>query len=113
MRAVAFTWSAKSAGIELKHSTAERPMSHRTPLQQMLRNLLPSRHRPRDQPAVPEFADTRPTADKTSATLPCPAMGWAESSIELAEGTEIMEYPEDTATDLMDQFFAESKKQAS
>ncbi|MEO5685799.1 MAG: hypothetical protein ABIR54_00415 [Burkholderiaceae bacterium] len=71
--------------------------------------------------SAPDFVDTRPDAalgatPATSRRAPPkqgPATGWAESAINLAEGTEIMEYPEDTAADLMDEFFAQPEKRAA
>jgi hypothetical protein len=97
-------------------------MAFRTPLRHLLRSLLP----PHDQPraaARPDFADTRPddgagstrhaAADKIPPSHRRPSTTWAESSIELAQGTEIMEFPDDTAADLMDEYFAEPKKRAA
>jgi hypothetical protein len=102
-------------------------MDYRTPLQHLLRSLLPSRSRPEATAAQPEFADTRPDADRPpSRGEPRRAdpdkgrssprrqpTGWAASSIELIQGTEIMEYPDDRAADLMDEYFAEPKKRAA
>ena len=94
-------------------------MDRRTPWQQLLRNLMPSRARP--APSVPEFMDTRPDGPQV-ATPPAlrqvpaqqrPAAAWAESAIDLAAGSEIMECPEGTSADLMDEFFAKSEKRAA
>ena len=94
-------------------------MDRRTPWQQLLRNLMPSRVRA--APSGPEFQDTRPDGQHV-ATPPAlrqvpaqqrPAAAWAESAIDLAEGTEIMEYPEGAAADLMDEFFAKAEKRAA
>ncbi len=94
-------------------------MNRRTPWQHLLRHLLPSRGR--SGPPVPDFTDTRPDGPHAAALpalrqvppLQRPATGWAESAIDLAAGTEIMEYQEDTAADLMDEFFAKSEKRAA
>jgi hypothetical protein len=87
-------------------------MEQRTPLQHLLRSLLPSR----GKSTTPEFMDTRPEGPDMAAALrqvPLPRRGWAESAIDLELGTDIMEYPEDTAADLMDEFFAKSEKRAA
>ena len=96
-------------------------MNYRSSLH-LLRSLLPSRG-PADAPATArEFMDTCPACDTahaapepgTSRTAPqefCTTT-WAESAIDLAQGTEIMEYPDDTAADLMDQFFSQSDQQS-
>ena len=93
-------------------------MDRTTPLQHLLRNLLPSRGRP--VAPAPGFMDTCPEgAHATSSdgrhveAAPRPPGGWSESALDLVLGTEIMEYPEDTAADLMDEFFASSKKRAA
>ena len=91
-------------------------MERRTPLQHLLRNLLPSRGRP--TPSEPDFQDTRPEGpdmpgalrQMVSSRLPG---AWAESAVDLELGTDIMEYPEDTAADLMDEFFANAEKRAA
>ncbi len=95
-------------------------MDYRTPLQHLLRTLLPSRG-PSDPGApAPDFVDTRPDDDRA----PTPVLravappqrqpgAWAESALDLVLGTEIMEYPDDTAADLMDEFFAKSEKRAA
>ena len=98
-------------------------MDYRTPLQHLLSNLLPSRHRPQAPAAAPAFADTCPApprreprsaaADKTPPSQRRQPAAWAESSIELMQGTEIMELPDDTAADLMDEYFAEPKQRAA
>ena len=91
-------------------------MAFRTPLQHLLRSLLPPGNQPQ-APARPDFEDTRPDAGAAADRIPPshrrPSTTWAESSIELAQGTEIMEFPDDTAADLMDEFFAEPKKRAA
>jgi hypothetical protein len=100
------------------------PMDYRTPLQQLLRTLRPSRDpaaAPDPAPA-PDFVDTRPDEDRRASTTTVlrtvappqrPQGAWAESALDLVLGTEIMEYPEDTAADLMDEFFAKSEKRAA
>ncbi len=91
-------------------------MERRTPLQHLLRNLLPSRGK--STISQLEFMDTRPEGPDMAAALrqvassPRPA-AWTESAVDLELGTDIMEYPEDTAADLMDEFFARSEKRAA
>ena len=96
-------------------------MDYRTPLHHLLRTLLPSR-RPSDPGApAPDFVDTCPVDDPAAATPVLRAVAspqrqpgaWAESALDLVLGTEIMEYPEDTAADLMDEFFAKSDQRAA
>jgi hypothetical protein len=85
-------------------------MDRRTPWQHLLRHLGPSAGP--SEPSAPDFSDTRP--DTPEAAPPRrPAAGWAESAIDLFEGTEVMEYPDDTAADLMDEFFTDSHKRAA
>jgi hypothetical protein len=95
-------------------------MDRRTPLQHLLRNLLPSRSRAARP--TPDFVDTRPDgahaasvrASRQVASPPRRPGGWNESAIDLVLGTEVMEYPDDTAADLMDEFFAKpGKKKAA
>ena len=94
-------------------------MDRRTPLQQRLRNLLPTRGRPAT--SKPEFLDTRPDgpnaasvrASRHGAAPPRQPGGWSESAIDLVLGTEVMEYPDDTAADLMDEFFSSAKKRSA
>ena len=86
-------------------------MDRRTPLQHLLHNLLPSRGQA--NPSMTEFMDTLP--EPAVSQLPSarrPAI-WAESAVDLALGTDVMEYPEDTAADLMDEFFANAQKRAA
>ena len=96
-------------------------MDYRTPLQHLLHKLLPSRVHA-DPVAPPrDFADTRP--DDSRARPPAalrqvgPTLGQpgarSQSTIDLVLGTEVMEYPEDTAANLMDEFFAKSEKRAA
>ena len=69
-------------------------MDQRTPLQHLLRRLLPSRGRPTG--AAPDFVDTRPephrpaqaSAGKSTQRRPG---AFAESAIDLVLGTEVME----------------------
>lgn len=91
-------------------------MDRRTPLQHLLRNFLPSRGRAATP--TPDFMDTRPDgahaasvrASRQVASPPRRPCGWNESAIDLVLGTEVMEYPDDTAADLMDEFFAKPEK---
>jgi|SRR5690349_14853585 len=94
-------------------------MDYRSPLQHLLHSLLPSRGRADAATAAPEFADTQPVDERAAETQASRrraslenrrAFGWTESALDLAGGTEIMEYPDDTAADLMDEFFAQSEQ---
>ena len=95
-------------------------MDYRSPLQHLLHSLLPTRGQGGPAEAAHDFADTEPADDRAAAVQasrrqtvqdePWRAAGWAESALDLADGTEIMEYPEDTAADLMDEFFAQSEQ---
>jgi hypothetical protein len=92
-------------------------MDYRSPLQHLLRTLRPSRDAA--EAAVPntDFVDTRPVerpAPPALRNVAKKAPGtWAESALDLQLGTEIMEYPEDTAADLMDEFFAKADQRAA
>ncbi len=95
-------------------------MDYRNPLQHLLRNLLPSRGRQSTITSVPDFLDTRPDVERMAAAARPAApqqqrqpAAWAESAIDLVQGTEIMEYPDETAADLMDEYFAKSEKRAA
>ena len=86
-------------------------MDRTTPLQHLLRNLLPARGKA--MPPPPEFLDTRPEPAARQAVPARRPTAWAESAVDLELGTDVMEYPEDTAADLMDEFFAGSEKRAA
>ena len=93
-------------------------MDRRTPLQHLLRNFLPTSDK--TAAPAPDFMDTRsegPHATSPPAARqeppPRQSAGWSESAIDLELGTEIMEYPDDTAADLMNEFFANSNKKAA
>ena len=97
-------------------------MDYRTPLQQLLRTLLPSRDPAATAAPATDFVDTRPDDDRRTSTPSVlrtvappqrPQGAWAESALDLVLGTEIMEYPEGAAADLMDEFFAKSEKRAA
>ena len=96
-------------------------MDHRSPLQQLLRNLRPSKGPSDRAPGAGDFVDTQPVDERAAAaqaarnTLKLPPLraAWAESALDLELGTDIMEYPDDTAADLMDEFFAGSRKKAA
>ena len=102
-------------------SDCKAPMDYRSPLQHLLRNLLPTRGSTDPVASAPDFVDTQPV-DGPVASLPilravAPQQRqpgtWAESALDLVLGTEIMEYPDDTAADLMDEFFAKSEQRAA
>ncbi len=94
-------------------------MDYRSPLQHLLHSLLPTRGRP-DTAIRHDFADTQPVDEHAAAVQAARrqaaieerwSVGWAESAIDLAGGTEIMEYQDDdTAADLMDEYFAQSEQ---
>ncbi len=91
-------------------------MDRRTPLQHLLHSLLPARGKPTS--SEPEFQDTRPQGPDMAAALRQVASArrpttWAESAVDLELGSDVMEYPDDTAADLMDEFFAKSEKRAA
>jgi len=87
----------------------EGSMDRRTPLQHLLHNLLPSRGK--TAASAQEFLDTRP--EPAVRQVAPPYRPWAESAVDLALGTDIMEYPEGTTADLMDEFFAKAEKRAA
>ena len=91
-------------------------MDRRTPLQHLLHTLLPPRGLA--ETPTPDFMDTRPDDTHAApatrqAAPPRKPRAWAESALDLELGTDIMEYPDDTAADLMDEFFAKSEKRAA
>jgi len=96
-------------------------MNQRSPLQNLLQNLVPTRGRTEPAPAADtDFVDTQPVdaraaavqASRRKARLPMRGV-WAESALDLECGSEIMEVPDDAAADLMDQFFAKAGKKAA
>jgi hypothetical protein len=96
-------------------------MNHRSPLQHLLHNLLPTRGRVDPVPAADtDFVDTQPVdaraaaaqASRRKATPPGRGV-WAESALDLKCGSEVMEVPDDAAADLMDRFFAKAEKKAA
>jgi hypothetical protein len=101
---------ARRSGSSLPFDS-EGIMDRTTNLQQLLRNLLPSRGR--TAASHPEFMDTRPEPHLRQVPSSRRPTVFAESSVDLALGTDIMEYPEDTAADLMDEFFANAEKRAA
>ena len=94
-------------------------MNYRTPLQHLMRKLSPHSG-PADRPApADDFADTRPdfgrppaALRRQAATATRPSGTWNESALDLAQGTEIMEFPDETAADLMDEFFVKQDRRA-
>jgi hypothetical protein len=94
-------------------------MHHRSPLQHLLHNLIPARG---PGAAAPDFVDTQPVdADAAAAQASRRAASpqqrqstaWAESALDLAAGSDITEFPDDAAADLMDEFFAKAQKKAA
>jgi hypothetical protein len=96
-------------------------MDYRSPLQHLLHRFLPSRAPAAAATPAHDFEDTRP--DDSRARPPAslrqvaPAQRQpgprSQSTIDLELGTEVMEYPDDTAANLMDEFFAKSEKRAA
>jgi hypothetical protein len=95
-------------------------MEHRSPLQLLLHNLLPSRG---PGTTAPDFVDTQPVdadaAAAQAARRPVSpqrlrqSTAGAESALDLAAGSEITEFPDDAVADLMEQFFAKTQKKAA
>ena len=96
-------------------------MDYRSPLQNLLHNLRPSKGPSDRATGATDFVDTQPVdaraaaaqAARRPAAPPRRAAGWAESALDLELGTDIMEYSDDTSADLMDEFFAGSRKKAA
>ena len=96
-------------------------MDYRTPLQHLLHKLLPSLAHANTAAHARDFEDTRPDDShvrppaalrQVTPTQRQPGAR-SQSTIDLVLGTEIMEYPEDTAANLMDEFFAKSGQRAA
>jgi len=96
-------------------------MDYRTPLQHLLHRLLPSLAHAQTAAPACDFEDTRPddgrarppAALRQVASTPRQPGTGSQSTIDLVLGTEVMEYPEDAAANLMDEFFAKSEKRAA
>ena len=96
-------------------------MDYRTPLQHLLHKLLPSRGHPAAAAPANDFADTRPDDSRAQPAAPLRQVTptqrqsgtRSQSTIDLVLGTEVMECPDDTAANLMDEFFAKSNKRAA
>jgi len=96
-------------------------MDYRSPLQHVLHNLLPAR----GGTAAADFVDTQPVdanaaaAQASRRTLTLAPLqlrqstAWAESALDLAAGSDITEFPDDAAADLMDEYFAKAAKKAA
>jgi len=85
-------------------------MDYRSPLQHLLHKMLPAHA----SPAAPaeDFADTRPDDSHSRPPPAAPARNLT-SPLDPFPGTEIMEYPDAAAEDLLDEFFADSLKRAA
>ena len=91
-------------------------MDYRTPLQNLLQRFALSRAHAPAKASVQDFEDTRPDdsrARRPAALRQVASVARSQSTIDLVVGTEVMEYPDDTASDLMDEFFAKSEKRAA
>ena len=85
-------------------------MDYRTPLQHLLHKLLPVHA----HPAAPaeDFEDTRPDDSHARPPAAEPARNrvpLVASPIDPFPGTEVMEYPDDAAAELLDEFFSDPK----
>ena len=85
-------------------------MDYRSPLQHLLQKMLPSHA----SPAAPaeDFEDTRPADSHARPSAGVPARNLA-SPLDPFPGTEIMEYPDAAAADLLIEFFPDSYKRAA
>jgi hypothetical protein len=96
-------------------------MDYRSPLQQLLHNLLHTRGRTQSAPADTDFVDTEPLDERAAAVQaarrPAPPQRrralWAESALDLEKGSDVTELPGDVAADLMDEYFSKSHKKAA
>lgn len=89
-------------------------MDYRTPLQHVLHKLLPASADPAAR--SPEFEDTRPDDSRARPPADKPPRDRAApvaSPFDPFPGTEVMEFPDAAAADLMDEFFGESRKRAA
>jgi len=93
-------------------------MDYRTSLQHLLHKLLPSLGHADAPASANAFADTclddarpaSPTALRRVASSRQPTGAWSETAIDLVLGTEIMEFPDDTAADLMHEYFDDATR---
>lgn len=93
-------------------------MDYRSPLQHLLHSLLPTKAAADPTAGAADFVDTQPVDERAAAAQAARRTivlrpTWAESALDLAAGSDVTELPEDAAADLMDQFFAKSKKKAA
>ena len=91
-------------------------MDYRTPLQHLLQRFHLARAHAPAKAAARDFEDTRPDdsrARRPAALRQVASVARSQSTIDLVLGTEVMEYPDDTASNLMDEFFAKSEKRAA
>ena len=91
-------------------------MDYRTPLQHLLQRFLLSRAQSPAKTPAQDFEDTRPDDSRTrrpASLRPVASVGRSQSTIDLVLGTEVMEYPDETASGLMDEFFAKAEKRAA
>ena len=85
-------------------------MDYRSPLQHLLQKMRPTHA----SPAAPaeDFQDTRPDDSHSQPSAAVPARNLA-SPLDPFPGTEVMEYPDAAAAELLDEFFADSLKRAA
>jgi hypothetical protein len=91
-------------------------MDYRTPLQHLLQRFLLSRAHASARAPAQDFEDTRPDDSRTrrpAVLRQVASVARSESAIDLVLGTEVMEYPDETASGLMDEFFANAEKRAA
>ena len=89
-------------------------MDFRTPLQHLLHRLIPI-HADVAAPA-PDFEDTRPDDSHEQPPAAVPSRNLVPpgaSPFDPFPGTEVMEYPDAAAAELMDEFFAPPDKRAA
>ena len=89
-------------------------MDYRSPLQHLLHKLLPVHADAATQPE--DFADTRPDDSRARPPADMPPRAVAAASappLDPFPGTEVMEYPDAAAADLLDEFFAPPDKRAA
>lgn len=86
-------------------------MDYRSPLQHLLHKMLPAHA----TPAVPaeDFADTRPDDSHSRPPVVAAPARDLTSPLDSFPGTEVMEYPDAAAAELLDEFFADSLKRAA
>ena len=89
-------------------------MDYRSPVQHLLQKMLPTHASMAAQ--TEDFADTRPDDRQALPPADAPPRKSAPSGASPFDpfpGTEVMEYPDETAAELLDEFFAQPGKRAA